>query len=159
MNVGPEYDDNHARAQELTEGVTQILANAHPHDVMTVGIVDSTELVAHLTFSTEGLDNTQAAQRLLHYSHCVAPQRLSFNALGFQLTPYPTHEPANERNDDDGEQRQLPRNENQRYKVGDNEDWVFEHQVEARHDAVLHLLYVARHTGYNVTLTLLSEEA
>ena len=57
----PQYDDDHTCAKELAERVSGIVTDIHTHDIATVGGVDAAELIAHLVFCTEGLDDAKAA--------------------------------------------------------------------------------------------------
>ena len=69
------------------------------------------EAAVHLILGTESLDDAQSAQRLLHLAHRVAPERLSLDALLLQAAAHHSHEPAEDGYKDDGEQRELPRDE------------------------------------------------
>ena len=154
----PQHDDNHDGAQELRHRVGGRLTDVHPHDVVAIGGVDAVETTIHLTLCTEGLDDTQTTERLLHLTHRIAPQTLGLDALGLQLTTYPTHEPAHDGHDDEGEEGQFPRDEDQGGEVTHDQDRVLEQHLERRHDGVLDLLHITTHTGDDVTLAFLGEE-
>ena len=110
----PQHDDYHQCAQELAHGVGQRLAYVHPHDVVAVVRVHAVEALVHLLLGTEGLDDAQSAQRFLYLTHRVAPQGLRLDALPLQLAAHNAHEPAEEGHEDDGEERELPADEEQR---------------------------------------------
>ena len=155
----PQDNDNHHRAEELGHRVGHRLADVHLHDVVAISGVDGVETTVHLLLGTEGLDDAQTSEGLLHLTHRVAPQALGLHALGLQLTAYPTHKPAHDGHDDEGKHRQLPRDEKQHGEVADDEDGVLEEHLERGHDGVLDLLHVATHAGNDVALALLGEEA
>ena len=135
------------------------LTDVHPHDVVTIGRVDTVKAGVHLPLGTESLDDTQTAQRFLHLTHRVAPQSLCLDTLLFQLTAYDAHEPAEDRYEDDGEQGELPRHEQECCKVDHDKDGVLEQHIQTRHNARLHLLHIAAHPRDNVTLPFFAEES
>ena len=104
----PQHDDNHHRTQELAHRVGHRLTDIHLHDVIAVGRIDGVETTVHLLLGTEGLDDAEAAKRLFHLTHRVAPQCLRLHALSLQLTAYPPHEPPHDGNDDECKHRELP---------------------------------------------------
>ena len=108
----------------------------------------------HLLLGTESLDDSQTTQRFFYLTHRVAPQGLGLDALGFQLSSDITHKPAHDGYDNQGEERQLPRDEDKGGKVGDDQDGILEQHLQTRHDAVLYLLHITAHTGNDVTLAL-----
>ena len=101
----PQHDNNHYRTQKLAHGMRQLLANVHLHDVVSVGAVHLVKSRIHLIFGTEGLDNAQSAQRFLHLTHGVAPQRLGLNGVLFKPSAHIPHEPAEQRHENQGEKR------------------------------------------------------
>ena len=135
------------------------LAYVDAHDVVAIVGVHLVETLVHPLLGTESLDDAQAAQRLLHLAHRITPEGLCLDAASLQLAPHEPHEPSEDGHEDDGEQRQLPRHEEQRSKIDDDEDGILEKHVERRHDARLHLLHVATHAGNDVALALLAEES
>ena len=135
------------------------LPDVHAHDVVAVGRVGAVETLVHRLLGTERLDDAQSAERLLHLAHRVAPQGLCLDALLLQLTSDQSHEPSEDGHEDDGEQRELPRHDDERGEIDQDENRVFEQHVERCHDARLYLLHVAAHAGDDVALTLLGEEA
>ena len=155
----PEHDDDEDGAQKLAHGMGRRLADVDTHDVVAIGRIDLVEPAVHLLFGTEGLDDAQSAQRLLDLAHRVAPQGLGLDALRLQLATHIAHQPAHDGHDDEREERQLPGNEDEGRKIRDDEDRILEQHLERRHDGVLNLLHVATHTGNDVALALLREEA
>ena len=155
----PQYNDDHHGAEELAHGVGHGLADVDAHDVVAIVRVHLVEAAVHLLLGTEGLDDAQAAQRLLHLAHGVAPEGLGLHALALELAPHQAHEPSEDGHEDDGEERELPGDKEQRAEVDRDEDRVLEQHVERRHDARLHLLHVAAHAGNDVALALLAEKA
>ena len=155
----PEHDDDHHRAEKLAHRVGHLLADVHLEDVVAIGVVDLGEARVHLVLRTEGLDDAQAAQRLLHLAHRVAPQGLRLDGLRLQLAAHHAHEPAEDGHEDDGEERQLPTDGQQGGEIDDDQDGILEEHVERGHDRGVDLLYVATHAGDDVALALLAEEA
>ena len=155
----PQHDDNEQSAEELAHRVGELLACIDPAYLLPVGAVDRVEAAVHLLFGAESLDYAQSAERFLDETHRVAPHCLCLDGLRLELSADETHEPSHHRNDDKGEQGELPADEKERGEVEDNEYGVLEKHVERRHDGALHLLHVAAHAGYDVALALLGEEA
>ena len=155
----PQHNYDHDCPQELTHRVGRRLTDVHLHDIITVGRIDLVETTVHLPFSTEGFDNSQTTECLFHLTHRVAPQRLGLDRVLLQFSAYPSHEPSHDGYDDDRKECQLPRDEKQGGKVADNQDGVFEQHLQTRHNRVLDLLHITAHTGNDVTLALLAEEA
>ena len=155
----PQHDHDHDGAQELAHGVGEHLSRQHPHQVRAVGRVHVVEAAVHLLLGDEGLDDAQSPQRLLHLAHRVAPQGLGLDGVLLQFTAHEAHEPSHDGDDGQREECQLPGYEEQGGEVTDDEDGVLEHHLQAGHDGVLHLVYVAAHAGDDVTLALLAEEA
>ena len=155
----PKHDDDHHRAEKLAHRVGKLLSDVHAHDVVAVAAVDAVKALVHLFFRTEGFNNAQSAQCLLDLAHGVAPQSLCRHAARFELTADKAHEPAKDRNKDNGEQRELPRHDKQCREIGNDQDRIFEQHIQTGHDAVLDLLHVTTHAGDDVTLALLREEA
>lgn len=108
------------------------LADVHLEDVVAIGVVDLGEARVHLVLRTEGLDDAQAAQRLLHLAHRVAPQGLRLDGLRLQLAAHHAHEPAEDGYEDDGEERQLPTDGQQGGEIDDDQDGIFEGACRAR---------------------------
>ena len=131
------------------------LTYVHSHQVVAVGGVDAVEAAVHLLLGAESLDDAQSAQRLLYLAHGIAPQGLRLHRLCLQLAADEAHEPAQNGDDNEREERQLPRNEDERGEVGNDEHRVLEQHFERRHDTVLHLLHVTAHAGNDVALALL----
>ena len=75
-----------------------LLSDVHSHNIITIGRIDVVKLITHLILRTECLDDTESTQRLVHHTHGITPKRLRFDTLRFQLTTYPSHKPANGRN-------------------------------------------------------------
>ena len=121
-----------------------------------VGLVKTT---VHLLLGTEGLDDTQATQCLLHLTHRVAPQTLSLGRVLLQLTTYQSHKPSHHRHDDQCEGGQLPRYKQHRREIGNDEDWVLEQHLERRHDGVLYLQHITTHACNDITFALFREES
>ncbi len=136
-----------------------LLTDSDAQQLVAVSGVGLVEAVVHLLLRIEGLDDAQAAERLLHLTHRVAPKLLGLYALRLQLTADKAHEPAEDGYEDDGEDGELPRDDEQRDEVEEDENGVLKQHVERRHDAVLNLLYVAAHAGNDVALALLAEKA
>ena len=84
------------------------LTDVHSHDIVAVGGIDLIETAVHLPLGTEGLDDTQTTECLLHLTHGIAPKGLSLDRVLFQLTTYPAHKPSHEGYDGQGEECQLP---------------------------------------------------
>ena len=91
-------------------------------------------------------------------AHRVAPKGLRLQRAGLQFAPHHAHEPAEDGHEDDGEQRELPRYEDERSEVEDDEHGVLEEHVEARHDGVFYFLHVTTHAGDDVALAFFREE-
>ena len=104
----PQHDDYHHCAKKLTHRVGHSLPYVDAAEVVAVLRVYIVETGVHLFLSGEGLDDSQTSQRLLHLTHCVAPQRLCSHGLCFELTAYKSHEPAEKWYEENGEQCQLP---------------------------------------------------
>ena len=121
-------------------------------------VVDVAEAVVHLLFGAERLYYAQSAERLLHLRHGVAPQALCLYRLALELSSHEAHEPSEDGHEDEGEERQLPRDEEQGGEIGDDENGVLEEHVERRHDAAFYLAHVARHACNDVAFALLGEE-
>ena len=155
----PKHDDNHHRSKELRHWMGKTLTDVHSHDVIAISRVHRVEALVHLLLSTERLDDAQSAQRLLHLTHRVAPQRLCLDGLLLQLASHKPHEPAEQRNEDDCEQRELPRDDEQRDEIDDDENRILEQHVERRHDRIFYLLHITTHACNDIALTLLAEEA
>ena len=126
----PQDNDDHHCAEELAHGVGHCLSCVDSHDVVAVVRVDTVEAIVHCLLSAEGLDDTQATQRLLHLAHRVTPQGLCLNAAALQLASHHAHKVAEDGHEDDGEQRELPRDEEQRGEIDDDEDGILEQHVE-----------------------------
>ncbi len=138
--------------------MSHLLADVHAHDMVSILSVHLGESFVHLFLGTECLDDAQASQRFLHHAHGVAPKALSLSALCFELSSYESHEPSEAWHEEDGEEGELPTDDDEGGKVGDNQDRVLEEHVERRHDAVLHFLYITTHAGDDVAFALLAEE-
>ena len=136
-----------------------LLTGVHPLYVVAVFVVYAGELIVHLTLRVECLDDAQSSEGFLDNTHRVAPQRLCLHGVLLQFSAYITHEPSHQRHEDDGEQRQLPGDDDQCGEVGYDEDRVLEEHVETRHYRALNLLDVTTHAGNDITLALLGEEA
>ena len=106
----------------------------------------------------KSLDNAHAAQRLLELCHCFAPLVLCVEALVFELAPDAPHEPAHERQHDDGEQRELPRGVDEHPKVASEQNGVFDEHVERAGNRVLNLVDIAAHACNDVALALVAEK-
>ena len=155
----PKHDDNHHRSKELRHRMGKTLTDVHSHDIIAISRVHGVETFVHLLLSTERLDDAQSAQRLLHLTHRVAPQGLCLDGLLLQLASHESHEPAEQRYEDNREQRELPRDDEQRDEIDDDENRILEQHVERRHDGILYLLHITAHACNDITLTLLAEEA
>ena len=151
----PKHDDDHHRTKKLAHRVSKLLSDVHAHDVVAVAAVDAVKALVHLLLSAEGFDDAQPAQRLFYLTHRVAPKPLRRHAARFELAADKAHEPAKDRNKDNGEQRELPRYDKQCREIGNDQNRIFKQHVKAGHDAVLDLLHVTTHAGDDVTLTLL----
>ena len=106
------------------------LPHVHPRDVVAIGRIHAVEALVHLLLGAECLDNAQTAERFLDLAHRVAPQRLRLHRLLLQFLADQAHKPAENRHENDGEQRQLPRNDEQRGEIDDNQDWVLKQHFE-----------------------------
>ena len=86
-----------------------LLTNIHPHDVTSIGRINAIEAAVHLFLGTEGFDDAQTAKRFLHLTHRIAPQGLRFDTPGLELASHQSHEPTEKGHENNGENRQLPR--------------------------------------------------
>ena len=132
--------------------MSHLLANVHALHGVAVFVVDVREACVHLLLSAECLHDAQSAECFLHLRHGVAPERLRLYRLLLELSAHEAHEPSEDRHEDDGEERELPRDEDKRSEVERDENRVLEEHVERRHYRALYLLHVARHTRYDVAL-------
>ena len=155
----PQHNDYHHRSEKFAHRMGQLLAYVHTHDVVAVGCVHAVEARVHLLLGAECLDDTQSAERLLHLTHRVAPQSLRLDGVGFQPSSHNAHEPTEHGYEDYRKQGELPRHHKQRREVGYYEDRILEKHIQRRHYRVLNLLHVAAHTGNDVALAFLGEEA
>ena len=128
------------------------------HVLAVLGIYP-VEAPVHLVLGAEGLDYAQSAERLFHLAHRVAPQCLRLLRLLLEPAAYAPHDPSHQRDEQDGEQSELPAYEHHRREVGEDEYRVLEKHVERGHDGAFHLEHVAAHARYYVALALLGEEA
>ena len=155
----PQDDDDHHRAEELTHRVGHLLTDIHTHDIIAVVAVHLVETTVHLLLCVESLDDTQSAQCLFYLTHRIAPQRLGLDALLLELSTHKTHEPTKQGHEEDGKEGETPRDNHQRGEISNDQNGVLEEHVERGHDGVLYLLYITAHTGNDISLTLLTEEA
>ena len=104
----PQHDDYHHRAQKFAHRMCHLLAYVHPHHVVAIGRIYLVETPVHLLLGTESLDDAQAAKRLFHLAHGVAPQRLGLDGACLKPSAHQSHEPAEDGHKDNGEQGELP---------------------------------------------------
>ena len=155
----PQDDDDDTRAQELAHGVCRALADDHGVDRVAVFLVDFAKTVGHLPLCQEGLDDAQAAQRLVQLRHDAAPLRLHRGRAALQLAGDGAHAPARQGQDDDDEQRHLPAEGEHDEEVDQYGDGVAQQHVHRAGDVGLHGGDVGAHAGDDVALALFGEEA
>ena len=134
------------------------LPHVHPRNVVAIGRIHAVEALVHRLLGAESLDNPQSAERFLHLTHRVAPQRLRLHRLRLQLLANQAHKPAENRHENDGEQRELPRNDEQRGEIDHNQNRILKQHVERRHNRIFDFLHIAAHACNDVALALLREE-
>ena len=136
-----------------------LLADIYTHDVVAVAAVNLIEVLVHLFFCTERLDDAQAAQRFFYHTHRIAPKCLCLDTVCLQFLAHYSHKPAERWYKENGEEGKLPTDADQRNEIEEDQDRVLEEHVERRHDAAFYLAHVARHTCNDVALALFAEEA
>ena len=139
--------------------MSHLLTDVHAHDVVAITAIHLVEAPVHLILCTERLDDAQSAQGFLYHTHRIAPERLRLGALCLQLLSYNTHEPAEWWHKEDGEEGKLPADADERDEIEENENRILEEHIERRHDAVLYFLHITAHSGDDISLALLAEEA
>ena len=155
----PEDDADHDGAQTLAHRVSRSLADGDAVQFAPHGSRHPVEAAGHAFLGIEGLDDAQAAEGLFDLRHGIAPERLGFQRAAFELFADGPHDPAHDGNEDDGEQGQLPADEEQGAEVEENQDRVFDENLDGAGDGILHLLHVTAHAGDDVALLLLGEKA
>ncbi len=85
--------------------------------------------------------------------------RLALERLAFQPLAYTAHYKADNGEQHEDKDCQLPRDGNHHGQAGDNHDRIFENHVERRHNRVLDFGHVAAHTCHDVALALDGKEA
>ena len=104
----PQYHYDEDSSQKLTHRVSHLLADIYTHDVVAVAAVNLIETLVHLFFSTERLDDAQAAQRFFYHTHRIAPKCLCLDTVCLQFLAHYSHEPAERWHKEDGEEGELP---------------------------------------------------
>ena len=155
----PQDYDNHHCTKELRHRMSKTLPYAHLDDLVAMLVVDVTEAFVHLFLGAERLDDAQTAESFLHLRHSVAPKVLSLQRARFQLSSYAPHDKAHDRDEDECEECQLPRDDKQGYEVGYDEYRVLEHHVQRGHDRVFDGGDVTCDACDDVALPLLCEES
>ncbi len=155
----PQYDDDDNGAQELRHGMSGILAQRHGTGVLTELVIDIDEALQHLLLGNESLDDAQSAQRLIELCQHTAPHALNNGRLALQFTAYRTHNPSGKGCHDDDEDCQLPTYPQHGGETYDDGDGLSDEHVDTAGNTALHGTDVTRHTGNDITLSLLAEEA
>ena len=137
----------------------QELAAIHTDDRLAILLVGVTETLINELFRGEGLDDTQPAERLLNLTDELPPLVLRLEAGALERLPYASHDEARDGQDEEDEEGELPADDEHRAEVDEDEDRIFQKEVERTHHGVLHLPDVTRDTGQYVTLALFAEEA
>ena len=96
------------RAKKLADRMSRGLAHRNLGGCMAIIVCAAVKTLVHLPFCRESLDYSHSAESFFELRHCFTPFVLSVKRLGFQLSPYPAHCPAHNREHNDCEQRQLP---------------------------------------------------
>ena len=53
--------------------MADILAYINPHDIVTISRVNTVELIEHLAFGTESLNDSKSSKSLIYHAHSVTP--------------------------------------------------------------------------------------
>ena len=155
----PQDDDDHHRTQELADGMGRTLAHGYAVGDVAILVVDLHEALHHLVLGDEGLDDAQAAQRLLNLAHTVRQAALHKQRAGLQLLAYRTDSPGQQGHHQQGEEGELPAEAYHSAQVNEDEDRVLDHHVQRAADAGIHLVDIGRDAGEDIPLALLGKEA
>ena len=155
-----DKDYGHRRdAQELAHRRCELLAARHrDKQVRHIGI-DAAEPIDDEARSVVALDNLHTRQRLVEHRHKVAHTLLTPLCGVAQALDDATDDDADDRQEDDGKERELPRDANHKNHITDDEEWVAEGNLQGVGDAELHDHNILRNFRHNIALALVAEEA
>ena len=154
----PQHNDNHAGAQKFAHRMGGALADGYLHRRFAVLVVDGHKTAFHLALCNECLDDAQAAERLLKLAESVAPLRLGIEGVALERLAYAANTDGHDGHDDQGEQRELPTQIDERADIDEQEDGVLDDHVERRADRGVHFVDVGRDARQDVAFALFGEE-
>ena len=154
----PQYNDNHARTQELAHRVCCRLTNSHSHGSITVFIVDLRKTLLHLLLSNECFDDAESSQSLFYLTDTITPFRLGKERTCFQLLADTTNTPCQQWHHQQREQRELPTHGKHGTYIDKNKDRILDQHVERGGDATIYLVHIGTHTCQDITFSFFWEE-
>ena len=159
-HAAEDEDDARGRdAQEFAHGRRQLLASHHRElETREVG-VQRVELPADVIRGVVALDDLDARERLVEAAHHVAHALLAGARGVAQPLDDAADEQRHEGQEDDREDRQLPRNHEHGHQVADDEQRLAESDLERVGDAELHDHHVLRDARHDVALALVAQVA
>ena len=154
----PKHEYNEAGAEKLADGVCRTLASGDVCVDVAKLVGGGIEALLHLFLSTKGFDDAHTPQCFLELRHGFAPFGLCFVARLLEAPTDFAHGPTQSGENDEGEERELPRNVEETAEVDGDENGILDEHLQAAHDGILHFAHVAAHTGDDVTFALVAEE-
>ena len=154
----PQHEDYHHRTEELADGVCGTLADGHTTGYVAVFVGHTFEAVNHLVLSNKCLDDTQPAQCLLYLAHAVGELGLHGERTRFQFFPDSPDTESHQGHHEQGEERQLPADDDKCSDIYCDEYGVLHYHVERGCDAGIDLVHVGCDARHDVALSFLAEE-
>ena len=154
----PQHQNDERRSEELADGVGAGLTNGDSVGSVTEFVGGFVKAVCHLVFSGEGFDDAHAAERFFQLRHGLAPFVLCVETLVFEFSADASHHPSHQREDDDGEDGQLPGGVDEHAEVANQQDGVLDEHVQRAGDGVFDFVHVAAHACNDVTFSLVGKE-
>ena len=155
-------DEDHADGrdpQKLAHRRCQLLAARHREEQPRELGVDVVEFLADVVRGVVALDELHARQRLVQDAHHVAHALLALHGGVAQFLDDAADDECHERQEEDREDRQFPRDGEHRHQIADDEERFAESYLQRVGDAELHDHHVLRDARHDVALALLAEKS
>ena len=104
----PEHKHDEESAKKFTDWMGGSLANRYFIGGLAESVGTLIETLLHLSLGRKCLDNAHTAQCLFKLRHGLAPFVLRVEALALQLSADFSHHPPHQRENNDGEDGELP---------------------------------------------------